>query len=65
MRRVFKICYDILANSITDLNGVCELMDCSATVFTDEFSNFITFYVVLLVHGRPDVRHLQLTLERS
>jgi hypothetical protein len=33
-----------LANSITDLNGVCELMDCSATVFVDEFSNFIKFF---------------------
>jgi hypothetical protein len=46
-------CSDFLANSITDPNGVCELMDCSATVFVDEFSNFSTFSVALLVLGRP------------
>jgi hypothetical protein len=28
---------DLLANSITDPSGVCELMDCSATVFVDDF----------------------------
>jgi hypothetical protein len=26
-------------NSITDPNGACKLMDCSAPVFMDEFSN--------------------------
>jgi hypothetical protein len=29
-------------------------MDCSATVFMDEFSDFSTFSVVLLVLGRPE-----------
>jgi hypothetical protein len=33
-------CQDLLANSITDPNGVCGLMDCSVMVFVDEFSNF-------------------------
>jgi hypothetical protein len=28
-------------SSITDPNGDCEQMDCSVTVFVDEFSNFI------------------------
>jgi hypothetical protein len=27
-------------SSITDPNDVCELLDCSATVFVDEFSDF-------------------------
>jgi hypothetical protein len=36
--------YDLLANSLTDPNGVCELMDCSATVFVDEFSNFFNIF---------------------
>jgi hypothetical protein len=32
-------------SSITDPNGVCELIDCSATVFVDEFTNFFnSFY---------------------
>jgi hypothetical protein len=44
-----------MANSITDTNRVCNLMDCSATVFVDEFSNFFSsFSVVLLVLGRPE-----------
>jgi hypothetical protein len=29
-------------------------MDCSATVFVDDFSIFSTFSVVLLVLGRPE-----------
>jgi hypothetical protein len=45
---------DLLANCITDTNGVCKLMDCSAMVFTDEFSNFSTFFVILLVLGHPE-----------
>jgi hypothetical protein len=40
MRRMFKFSVKNLANSIIDPNGVCELMDCSAMVFVDEFSNF-------------------------
>jgi hypothetical protein len=45
-----------LANSITDPNGVCKLMDCSVMVFVEEFSIFSTFLsfcwclVVLNVH---------------
>jgi hypothetical protein len=39
---------------MTDPNGVCELMDRSATVFVAEFSNFSTFSVVLPVHGHPE-----------
>jgi hypothetical protein len=35
---------DLLANSITDPNGVSELMDCSATVFVDEFSNALNIF---------------------
>jgi hypothetical protein len=38
-------------------------MDCSATVFVDEFSGFSTFSAVLLVLGRLNVCHLQLTLD--
>jgi hypothetical protein len=37
-----------------DPNGVCELMDCSVTIFVDEFSIFATFSVVLLVLGRRE-----------
>jgi hypothetical protein len=49
------ICQDLLANSLTDPNGVCKLMDCLTTLFVDEFPNFFsTFSVVLLVLGRPD-----------
>jgi hypothetical protein len=33
-----------LANSITDPNGVCELMDCSAAVFVDEFLKFFNIF---------------------
>jgi hypothetical protein len=47
-------CYDLLANSITDPNGVCELRDCSATVFLDECRIFSTFSVVLLMLGHPE-----------
>jgi hypothetical protein len=39
-------------------------MDFSTTVFVDEFWNFSTFSVILLVLGRPELRHLQLTLGR-
>jgi hypothetical protein len=39
---------------LTDPNSVCELMHCLAMVFIDEFSNFSTFSVVLLVPGRPE-----------
>jgi hypothetical protein len=35
---------DLLANSITDTNGVCKLVDCSAMVFVDEFSNFFNIF---------------------
>jgi hypothetical protein len=38
-------------------------MDCSETIFVDEFWNFSTFSVVLLVLGRPELHHLLLTLE--
>jgi hypothetical protein len=48
------LCSDLLANSITDPNGVCELKDSSTMVFMDEFSNFSTFSVVLRVLGRPE-----------
>jgi hypothetical protein len=35
-RRMFKFSVeDLLANSITDRSGVCELMDYSAMVFVD------------------------------
>jgi hypothetical protein len=45
----------ILANSTRDPNGVCKLMDCSTTVFVDEFSNFFsTFSVVMLALGRSE-----------
>jgi hypothetical protein len=47
------LCSDLRANSITDPNGVCELMDCSAIVFVDEFSIFSTFSVILLGPSRP------------
>jgi hypothetical protein len=29
---------------ITDANGVFELMDCSATIFVDEFSNIFNIF---------------------
>jgi hypothetical protein len=51
---VHIFCSDLLANSITDRNGVCEHMDCSTPVFVDEFSKFSTFSAVLLVLGRPE-----------
>jgi hypothetical protein len=31
--------------SITDPSGVCKLMDCSMTVFVDEFSNFFQHFL--------------------
>jgi hypothetical protein len=37
-------CEDILPNSITDSSSVYELMDCSATVFVNEFSNFFSIF---------------------
>jgi hypothetical protein len=39
---------------MTDTNSVCHLMDCSAMVFMNEFSNFSTLLVVLLVLGCPE-----------
>jgi hypothetical protein len=50
---IFKFLQELLANSITDCNGVCELLDSLATVFMDEFSNFSTFSVILLMLGHP------------
>jgi hypothetical protein len=32
------------SSSITDPNGVCELMDCLAIVFVDEFLNFFNIF---------------------
>jgi hypothetical protein len=43
-----------MAYSITDPSGVCELMDCLAVVFVDEFSNFFNISVVLVVLGCPE-----------
>jgi hypothetical protein len=43
-----------MANSITDPNTICELVDCLAMTFVDEFLNFLTFSVVLLVLGFPE-----------
>jgi hypothetical protein len=43
-----------LANSITDSSGACELIDCSATVFVDEFLNFFNIFSHLLVLGHPE-----------
>jgi hypothetical protein len=39
---------------MTDASSVCKLMAYLATVFIDEFSNFSTFSVVLLVLGCPE-----------
>jgi hypothetical protein len=50
--------------SKTDPNGVCELMDCSATVFIDEFSIFSTFMSFFWCLVSLNVRHLQLTFDR-
>jgi hypothetical protein len=39
---------------MTDPNGVCELMDCSANVFVHKFSMlFSKFSAVLLMFGHP------------
>jgi hypothetical protein len=35
---------DLQVNSITDPRRVCKLMDCSATVFIEEFSNFLNIF---------------------
>jgi hypothetical protein len=35
---------DLLANPITDPNCVCKLMDSSAMVFVDAFSNFFNIF---------------------
>jgi hypothetical protein len=40
--------------SVIDSSGVCKLMDCLATVFMDEFSNFFNILCLLLVLGRPE-----------
>jgi hypothetical protein len=37
-------------------------MDCSAMIFVDKFFDFSTFFVLLLALGRPELRHLQVTL---
>jgi hypothetical protein len=39
---------------MTDPSSVYKLMDYSAMDFVDEFSNFSTFSVILLVLGCPD-----------
>jgi hypothetical protein len=58
-------CQDLLANSITDPNGVCKLMDYLATVFMDKISRFLsTFYVIFWSLVALDVCHLQLTLSQ-
>jgi hypothetical protein len=44
MKEQSGTCSDFLANSITDPNGVCELMDCSTTIFVDEFQNFFNIF---------------------
>jgi hypothetical protein len=55
MQRMFKFSVeDLLANSISDPNVVCELMDCSVTVFVDEFSDSFNIFCCLLVLGRPE-----------
>jgi hypothetical protein len=42
LRGMFRFSVKIfLANSKTGPNFVCERMDCSATIFVDEFSNFL------------------------
>jgi hypothetical protein len=43
----------LLANSITEPNDVCELMDCSVTVFMDEFSNFFFIFSGFAVAWSP------------
>jgi hypothetical protein len=59
------LCYDLLAKSTAGSKDVCELMDCLATDFMDEFSNFsstfLSFYWSLVA---PNFRHLQLILDR-
>jgi hypothetical protein len=54
---------EIFANSITDTNSICGLMDCSATDFVDEFSNFLHFQSFCWCLVALNVRHLQLTIE--
>jgi hypothetical protein len=34
----------LLANSVSDPNGVCEVMDCLTMVFVDEFLNFSNIF---------------------
>jgi hypothetical protein len=50
-------CSDFLlrspANSITDPNGVCSRMDCSVTVFMDEFSNFFNIFYRFVAAWSP------------
>jgi hypothetical protein len=47
-------CQDLLANSKTDPSGVCELMDCSATVIVNEFLNFFNIFCQFMVTGHPE-----------
>jgi hypothetical protein len=54
MRRMFKIYVKISWPTLIDPNGVCEFMDCSATVFAYEFSILSTFSVALMMLGRPE-----------
>jgi hypothetical protein len=51
---MFRFSVKIWKTALTDRSGVCEFKDCSATVFVDEFSNFSTFSVILLILGRPE-----------
>jgi hypothetical protein len=45
MGHIFKFSVKITwQNSITDPNSVCELTDCSATVFVNEFSNVFNIF---------------------
>jgi hypothetical protein len=37
-------CQDLMANSITDPNAVCDLMDCLVMVFVDVFSNCLNIF---------------------
>jgi hypothetical protein len=57
-------CSDLLANSITNPNGVCGLMDCSATVFVDEYSNFFNIFCRYWCLVAWNICHLQLTPDR-
>jgi hypothetical protein len=52
-------------SSITDPSGVCELMDCSAAVLVDEFSNFFNIFLSFCwCLFTLNMRHLKLTLDQ-